>query len=48
MAKKKEIAEDSISNEDQNSESTYSLNDLPGVGDATVKKLIDAGILSIE
>jgi len=47
MAKKKEIIEEPKSKEEERSESPYSLNDLPGVGEATVKKLEDAGILSI-
>ena len=47
MAKKKEQSEENSSNEDTPSESSYSLNDLPGVGEATVKKLKDAGIFSI-
>ena len=47
MAKKKDESEEISSKEDSHSESSYSLKDLPGVGDATVKKLIDAGILSI-
>lgn len=47
MGKKKELEEEPNSNEEQNSESPYGLKDLPGVGEATVKKLEDAGILSI-
>jgi DNA repair protein RadA len=47
MAKKKDQSEENSSNEDSHSDSSYSLNDLPGVGEATVKKLKDAGILSI-
>jgi len=44
MAKKKSQTKDE---EDSITKPSYSLNDLPGVGDATVKKLKDAGILSI-
>ena len=44
MAKKKSQTKDE---EDSIPKPSYSLNDLPGVGDATVKKLKDAGILSI-
>ena len=44
MAKKKSQTKDK---EDSIPKPSYSLNDLPGVGDATVKKLKDAGILSI-
>ncbi|MDX1797297.1 MAG: DNA repair and recombination protein RadA [Candidatus Lokiarchaeia archaeon] len=47
MAKKKALAEDTNIEEKTKSESSYTLKDLPGVGDATVKKLEEAGILSI-
>jgi DNA repair protein RadA len=47
MAKKKSSIDSESEEKDSKSESSYSLSDLPGVGDATVKKLIDAGILSI-
>ncbi len=47
MAKKKAESDDTRGKEVPKSETSYSLKDLPGVGDATVKKLIDAGILSI-
>jgi DNA repair protein RadA len=47
MAKKKALAEDTNIKEKVKSESSYTLKDLPGVGEATVKKLEEAGILSI-
>ncbi|MFX1303658.1 MAG: DNA repair and recombination protein RadA [Promethearchaeota archaeon] len=47
MAKKKDQSDDTNGKEDTKEESSYSLKDLPGVGDATIKKLTDAGILSI-
>ncbi|MFX1364053.1 MAG: DNA repair and recombination protein RadA [Promethearchaeota archaeon] len=47
MAKKKETSEETNQKGISESESSYSLKDLPGVGEATVKKLKDAGILSI-
>ena len=47
MAKKKTESVDTSGEEIPKSETSYTLKDLPGVGDATVKKLIDAGILSI-
>lgn len=47
MAKKKVQSDSSSGEEKSNSKPSYSLKDLPGVGDATVKKLIEAGILSI-
>ena len=47
MAKKK-VSTDIVSDDVESiSKSSYSLKDLPGVGDATLKKLKDAGILSI-
>ena len=45
MEKKK--VDDTNGKEISKSESSYTLKDLPGVGEATVKKLKDAGILSI-
>ncbi len=47
MAKKKGQSNDTNGKEISKSESSYTLKDLPGVGEATVKKLKDAGILSI-
>ncbi|UCD02025.1 MAG: DNA repair and recombination protein RadA [Promethearchaeota archaeon] len=47
MEKKKELSNESSNKERSKSGSPYSFKDLPGVGEATVKKLIDAGILSI-
>jgi len=47
MAKKKSSTDKDIKDKDSYSKTSYSLKDLPGVGDATVKKLIEAGILSI-
>jgi DNA repair protein RadA len=47
MAKKKPLAEEKDSKEKSKSESSYTLQDLPGVGEATLKKLKEAGILSI-
>lgn len=47
MAKKKEVSDEEDKSEDSDSTKTYTLKDLPGVGDATVKKLKDAGFVSI-
>ncbi|MFX0139610.1 MAG: DNA repair and recombination protein RadA [Candidatus Hodarchaeota archaeon] len=47
MAKKKAESVGTSDKEIDKSETSFTLKDLPGVGDATVKKLIDAGILSI-
>ncbi|MHA1986371.1 MAG: DNA repair and recombination protein RadA [Promethearchaeota archaeon] len=47
MAKKKGSADTESQEQDPKSNSPYSLKDLPGVGEATLKKLKDAGILSI-
>jgi len=47
MAKKKAKPESSEEAIESKSEDAYSLNDLPGIGDATVKKLKEAGITSI-
>ncbi len=47
MAKKKVVADDADSKVKNKSASSYTLKDLPGVGEATVKKLTEAGILSI-
>jgi DNA repair protein RadA len=47
MAKKKGSADTESQEQDPKSKSPYSLKDLPGVGEATLKKLKDAGILSI-
>ena len=47
MAKKKTEKEEDQELEKPKSQKAYTLKDLPGVGDATLKKLKDAGILSI-
>ncbi|MFX1425748.1 MAG: DNA repair and recombination protein RadA [Promethearchaeota archaeon] len=47
MAKKKVSIDTDSEEVESTSKSSYSLNDLPGVGDATLKKLKDAGILSV-
>ena len=47
MAKKKGNSEPESEDENATPKSPYSLKDLPGVGDATLKKLKDAGIVSI-
>ncbi|MFX1600128.1 MAG: DNA repair and recombination protein RadA [Promethearchaeota archaeon] len=47
MAKKKAESADNSVKEKPKSETSYTLKDLPGVGDATVNKLKEAGILSI-
>jgi DNA repair protein RadA len=47
MAKKKVISDTVSDDVKPISKSSYSLKDLPGVGDATLKKLKDAGILTI-
>lgn len=47
MAKKKSSTDKDSKVIDSTSNSRHSLKDLPGVGDATLKKLTDAGILSI-
>ncbi|MBY9010579.1 MAG: DNA repair and recombination protein RadA [Candidatus Lokiarchaeota archaeon] len=47
MAKKKEESEDDEQNGTIKTEVVYDLKDLPGVGDTTVKKLQEAGIISI-
>ncbi|MFX1501577.1 MAG: DNA repair and recombination protein RadA [Promethearchaeota archaeon] len=47
MAKKKVQSDAPQQKVSSNSESSYSLKDLPGVGETTVKKLKEAGILSI-
>ncbi|MFW9827518.1 MAG: DNA repair and recombination protein RadA [Candidatus Thorarchaeota archaeon] len=47
MAKKKAESNKSKSSESPKSETSYNLEDLPSVGEATVKKLKEAGILSI-
>jgi len=47
MAKKKGSIDKDSQDKESLSKSSYSLNDLPGVGDATLKKLKDAGILSV-
>ncbi|MFX1377322.1 MAG: DNA repair and recombination protein RadA [Promethearchaeota archaeon] len=47
MAKKKVQSEDINSKENSQSDSSYNLNDLPGIGEATLKKLTDAGILTV-
>jgi DNA repair protein RadA len=47
MAKKKASLDTKSQDKESPSTSSYSLNDLPGVGDATLKKLKDAGILTV-
>ncbi|GAG71213.1 unnamed protein product, partial [marine sediment metagenome] len=47
MAKKVTQSDEDSDEKDKNSKTLYSLKDLPGVGDATIKKLNDAGIVSI-
>ena len=47
MEKKKGSTETESEDKEVSSKSPYGLNDLPGVGDATLKKLKDSGILSI-
>ena len=47
MAKKKGSIDKESQDKESLSKASYSLNDLPGVGDATLKKLKDAGILSV-
>lgn len=47
MEKKKGSTETESEDKEVTSKSPHSLNDLPGVGDATLKKLKDSGILSI-
>ncbi len=47
MAKKKTEKDEEQELEESYSQKVYTLKDLPGVGDATLKKLKDAGILSI-
>jgi len=47
MAKKNEKTEDNDNKGSIKTEVVYNLKDLPGVGDTTVKKLKDAGIVSI-
>jgi len=47
MAKKKKDLEGAEEEKEIISQKSYSLKDLPGTGDATLKKLKDAGIISI-
>ncbi len=47
MAKKKAQSDELEESEERKSDHSFGLNDLPGVGEATVKKLMEAGILSI-
>ena len=47
MAKKKGSIDKESQDKESLSKSSYSLKDLPGVGDATLKKLKEAGILSV-
>ncbi len=47
MAKKKGSIDKDSQDKESLSKSSYSLKDLPGVGDATLKKLKDSGILSV-
>jgi len=47
MAKKKTEKDEEQELEESKSQKVYTLKDLPGVGDATLKKLKDGGILSI-
>ncbi|MFW9938961.1 MAG: helix-hairpin-helix domain-containing protein, partial [Candidatus Thorarchaeota archaeon] len=44
MAKKKNV---SVEQEISESKSKYNLDDLPGIGEATLKKLKEVGILSV-
>lgn len=48
MAKKVIQSDEENDEKDKNSKSSYNLEDLPNVGDVTVKKLKDAGIISIK
>jgi DNA repair protein RadA len=48
MAKKDNMKDKSSKNGSIKTEVTYNLKDLPGVGDTTVKKLKDAGIITIK
>ncbi|GAH45311.1 unnamed protein product [marine sediment metagenome] len=48
MAKKKVDSEENSSEDAIKTEVKYELKDLPGVGDVTIKKLKDAGIISIK
>jgi DNA repair protein RadA len=47
MVKKEESSNNGKKSKPDKSNSSFNLNDLPGVGDATLKKLKDAGILSV-
>jgi DNA repair protein RadA len=47
MAKKKTESEEENEGETPKSQKTYTLKDLPGIGEATLKKLKDSGIMSI-
>ena len=47
MAKKKKDVEGAEEEKEKILQKSYSLKDLPGIGDATLKKLKDAGIISI-
>jgi DNA repair protein RadA len=47
MAKKKEQSDELKDSEENKSDHSFGLKDLPGVGEATVKKLMEASILSI-
>lgn len=47
MAKKKPDKIQDKKTEDSENQQKYTLNDIPGVGDATLKKLREAGIISI-
>jgi DNA repair protein RadA len=47
MAKKEEDKEEKQKKEESKSEKEFTLDDLPGVGEATLKKLKDAGIISV-
>jgi len=47
MAKKVTQSDEDSDEKEKVSKSSYTLKDLPGVGDATIKKLKDAGIVSI-
>ena len=47
MAKKKALSDKEGESEQLKSQKIYTLKDLPGVGDATLKKLEDAGIVSV-
>ncbi len=47
MAKKEEDKEEKQKKDESKSEKEFTLDDIPGVGEATLKKLKDAGIISV-